>query len=186
MTYYTEFPNKKYKTIIIDPPWPVEPMILEKYQLSVPYKTMSLEEIKQLPINNLGADDSILFLWTTHTFLPDAFDVLKAWGFKYYVLITWDKVSGLTHQGIFRKTEFVLLGYKGKLTKALEQKGKAIPTLFREAKGRHSEKPQMFDNIILKTTEEPRIDIFARIRKHGFDSYGNEPPKDQQLENFVL
>src|SRR3990167_9404859 len=181
------FPNKKYKTIVIDPPWPIEPMILRKYQLSVPYQTMTLEEIKDLPIENIVEENALIFLWTTHRFLPDCFPLLKKWGFNYYVCITWDKVSGLTHQGVFRKTEMVLMGYHGSLIKVLEQTGKPIPTLFREAKREHSKKPETFDNIIRKCTPEPRIDIFARKKKIGFDSYGDdvrlqEPETTKPLE----
>jgi len=185
-----EFPNKKYKTIVIDPPWPIEPIILRKYSLSVPYKTMTIDEIESLPINDISEEDSIIFLWTTHRFLPQSFPILEKWGFKYYCLISWDKISGLTHQGFFRVTEFILVGYKGKLTNAINQKGKAIPCLFREHKGKHSEKPKKFDDIIRRSTLEPRIDIFARKKKLGYDfSYGddsklNKPLEIQSLEQF--
>ena len=182
-----DFPNKKYKVIVIDPPWPIEPMILKKYQLSIPYKTMSLEDIGNLDIEALADEHSLLFLWTTHRFLPDAFPLLLKWGFRFYALLTWDKVSGLTHQGVFRRTEMILMGYHGNLTKVLPQKGSPIPTLFREAKGKHSEKPETFDNIIRKCTPEPRLDMFARKRKIGFDSYGDETPEEEieTLESFT-
>ena len=169
---------RRYRTIVMDPPWPIEPMVLKKYALSVPYKTMTLEEIGDLPINDISADNCILFLWTTHTFLPECFPLLKKWGFKYYVTLTWNKVSGLTHQGIFRVTEFVLVAYKGKLTLTIQQTGRAIPALFKEPKGRHSEKPLIFDEIVRRATFEPRYDMFARKNKYGFDSHGN----DKELE----
>lgn len=174
--------GKKYKTIVMDVPWPIEPMILKKYQLSVPYKTMSLVEIGNLPINELADENCVLFFWTTHTFLPDSFPLLEKWGFKYYVCMTWDKVSGLTHQGFFRVTEFVLVAYKGKLTKTVKQIGKAIPCLFRESKGRHSEKPEKFDNIVRRSTFEPRLDMFARKKKLGFDSFGNDAELEKPLQ----
>lgn len=175
------FPNKKYRTIIMDVPWPIEPMVLKKHQLSVPYKTMSLEEISRLPIPHLADDNCVLFFWTTQSFLPDSFPLLEKWGFKYYCCLTWDKVSGLTHQGVFRSTEFVLLAYKGKLTESIKQIGKAIPCLFRESKGRHSQKPEKFDNIVRLATYEPRLDMFARVRKLGFDSFGDDPKLDKPL-----
>lgn len=168
----------RYKTIVIDPPWPIEPMILKKYSLSVPYQTMSLDEISELPINLLADDDCALFLWTTHRFLPDAFPLINKWGFRYYACLTWDKISGLTHQGVFRRTEFVLYAYKGKMN--IKETGQAIPALFREAKGRHSQKPQVFDNIIRRNTQMPRLDMFARVKKLGFDSYGD----DKKLEEL--
>jgi len=182
------FPGEKIRTIVIDPPWPIEPMILKKYALSVPYPTMTLDEIGNLPINEISADNAVLFCWTTHTFLPYTFDILKKWGFKYYVTLTWDKVSGLTHQGFFRVTEFVLVGYKGKLTESISQMGKAIPCLFRESKGSHSTKPIKFDEIIRKCTPEPRMDIFARNQKFGYKYYfGNDDglqTENPQMESF--
>lgn len=162
----------------MDPPWPIEPMVLKKYKLSVPYPTMSLEEIEQLPICDISDDNCALFLWTTHSFLPDALHLAKKWNFKFYCLLTWDKVSGLTHQGIFRRTEFVIYAYKGKMN--IKQTGKAIPALFREAKGSHSTKPRIFDNWIRSNTQEPRLDMFARIKKLGFDSFGNDPKLDEK------
>jgi len=172
---------------VIDPPWPIEPMILRKYQLSVPYQTMTIREIQRLPIEEIADDNCGLFLWTTHTFLPKAFQLLEDWGFNYYCMITWDKISGLTHQGFFRKTEFVVFGYKGKLNQCIKEMGKPIPAVFREAKGKHSKKPQAFDNIIRLATQEPRLDMFARRKKIGFDSYGdevNENELEKPLEAF--
>ena len=184
-----EFPNKRYKTLVIDPPWPIEPMILKKYQLSIPYKTMTLKDIEKLPNRLQIFCLWVIFLWTTHTFLPYSFQILEKWGFKYYVTLTWDKVSGLTHQGFFRVTEFVLVGYKGKLTKTIEQKGRAIPCLFRESKGSHSIKPIKFDEIIRRCTPEPRIDIFARKKKLGYDfSFGNDEKLNEEkisLESYI-
>lgn len=170
------FPNEKFKTIVMDVPWPIKPMILRKYKLSIPYKTMSLEEISNLPINEIADENCILFFWTTHRFLPDSFPIIKKYGFKYYVTLTWNKISGLTHQGFHRGTEFVVVAYKGKLTQSIKEKGNAIPCLFKEAKGPHSKKPQKLDNLILNSTFEPRADIFAREKKFGYVfSYGNDP-----------
>jgi len=154
----------------------VKPMILKKYALSIPYKTMSIEEITNLPIDKISDDNSVLFFWTTHTFLPYCFDIIKAYGFKYYCTLSWNKVSGLTHQGIFRQTELVLVAYKGKLTQTIPQKGKAIPCLFTEQKGRHSRKPDIFFKIVKDKCPEPRISIFERELREGFETWGDEAP----------
>lgn len=176
------FPDKKFKTIVMDVPWPIEPMILRKYSLSVPYKTMSLEEISNLPISNISEKNCILFFWTTHRFLPDLFPIIKKYGFKYYVTLTWNKVSGLTHQGFHRGTEFVIVAYKGKLTETIKEKGKAIPCLFKEQKEAHSKKPKKLDQFILNSTFEPRADIFARVKKFGYEfSYGDDSNLEKSL-----
>ena len=88
--------GKKYKVIYADPPWDIKSMVLDKWSspLSDKYSTMSLDEIKNIPIKDVTADDCSLFLWVTHSYLEKAFEVIHAWGFKYHCCITWDKKSG--------------------------------------------------------------------------------------------
>jgi len=182
MKFSIPFPNKKYKTIVTDPAWDIQPMKLKKYQLSVPYKTMTMRELQLMPIEDLADEDCGLFMWTTHTFLPKSLKLMEDWGFKYHCTLTWNKVSGLSHQGIFRVTEFVLFGYRGKIKNVINQKGKYIPALFKESKGRHSSKPKIFDDYIRSNTPEPRLEMFARVRKEGFDVIGNEVGFQEALE----
>ena len=75
--------NKKYKTILIDPPWPVEfiKLKMRPKQKNMHYKTMTINEIAKLPILDLSLSDCNLFCWTTHTFLPATFDIINGWGF---------------------------------------------------------------------------------------------------------
>lgn len=187
MSQMIQLPDIKAKTIVMDVPWPIQPMILKKYSLSVPYKTMTIEEISDLPIHEISDENCILFFWTTHTFLPESFKIIENYGFKYYCMGTWDKVSGLTHQGFFRVTEFVIVAYKGKLTKCIKQTGKAFSLLFRQPEGRHSEKPQKFDDMVIRSTFEPRIDLFARKRKFGYVcSFGDDKELQSQAQNGTL
>ena len=77
------------------------------------------------------------------------------------------------------------------ITETIKEKGKAIPCLFKEAKGIHSTKPQKLDDFILNSTVEPRADIFAREKKIGYDfSFGDDvnlekPLLKQTLEAFL-
>ena len=178
------FPNKKYKTIVIDPPWPVATGFVQSSGYNVsdncPYSLMTKEEILAIPINNLADDNCDLFLWTTQTVLLFSFEVLKNWGFKFSCLMTWDKVKALNAYGFFRNSEFILYAHKGKTNRDFSKKN--IPTCFREPLRRHSEKPKIFYDLIRRVTREPRIDIFARKKIEGFDSYGN----DQELEAETL
>ncbi len=173
-------PDKKYKTIIIDPPWKIGSFhntgrLGHKIKpMSENYNTMTLEAIKQINIDELSYSDCALFLWTTHSFLPKAFEVLKSWGFKYHCCITWDKGHGLCHCGFYRKTEFCLFAYKGKLTKSIIQKGKYIPTIITERSNGHSKKPMVMYDWIESNAYSPRIELFARERRDGWDSWGNE------------
>lgn len=164
----------KYKTIVIDPPWPVDIIRLKRRpnQVKMPYNVQSLKEIENFPINDFSADSCDLFMWTTHTYLPHSLEILKKWGFKYHCLITWDKTNGMSILGITRRTEFAIYAYKGKM--GLSTRGDYIPTFFRNKQLGHSVKPPSFYQMIRPNTQEPRIDIFARQRHEGFDSWGNE------------
>ena len=173
----------KYRTILIDPPWDIkfiERKVRPKQKLSYD-GTVDLEEIKALPISTLAADECDLFLWTTQTYLPVAFDVLKAWGFKYHITLTWDKKDGLTQFGFHRRTEFCLYAYKGKL--GIQKEGQAIPTkiedipdLFEEKSKMHSRKPQVLYKYIEMKTNPPRLELFARSKRAGWDVWGNQVP----------
>jgi N6-adenosine-specific RNA methylase IME4 len=85
----------KYKTILADPPWNLGEMRMKKARpnAKLPYPKMKTGAICALPVAELADDNCNLFLWTTHTFLPDAFEVMKAWGFRYHCLLTWDKTK---------------------------------------------------------------------------------------------
>ena len=171
-------PKGKYQTIIIDPPWPVEFMQLENRpnQVLMPYPTMTIEELRAWNVVKDIADENCnLFIWTTHTYLLDTFEILKEWGFKYHVTLTWDKTNGRSLFGFNRRTEFVLFAYKGKIT--VNQRGTFIDTIFTEKLREHSRKPDIFYDIVREHTPEPRIDIFSREKRDGFDQYGNEEDK---------
>jgi len=169
------FPNKKYDVIYADPPWDVSFIKRESRpnQKCLPYKTMSLKDIKNLPIQDISEENSVLFLWTTHKFLPKSFEVMKSWGFKYQRTITWDKQNGFCFFGFHQRTEFLLFGYKGKIK--LYKKGKAFPTIVSAKSARHSGKPDIFRRMISSYGfGEKYIELFARCKPEGWDVWGDE------------
>ena len=96
------FPDKKYKTVVIDPPWDLTPVFTStfnmanfKFKDSLPYETMSEENLKDFPIDKFAEEECQLFLWATHSTLPQALELVKYWGFKYHCLLTWDKTKGI-------------------------------------------------------------------------------------------
>lgn len=168
----------KYKTVVIDPPWLLRAALKKMvgkhgYHTNLPYKTMTDEEIRAFQINDFADKECDLFMWTTHTKLPIALDILQAWGFKFHVLLSWDKMSGVCMNGFYRQTEFVVYGYRGKQGIDVGE-GSYIPTLFSSKANGHSKKPDKFYSIIKDRTREPRIDIFARKRHYGFDAFGDQ------------
>jgi N6-adenosine-specific RNA methylase IME4 len=169
-----EIPTGKFKVIYIDPPWQVGSMAMDKWESPIEdkYPTMSVDEIISLPIRDLADDECALFIWTTHTFLPDTFRIIREWGFKYFCTITWDKEGGWTQNGFHKRTEFLLYAYKGNMN--INQYGKAIPTIIVEAKTKHSKKPDSIRDMIAEKTPEPRIEMFAREHFDGWTVWGNE------------
>lgn len=177
---------RKYKTIVIDPPWNIslcQNVLNTKVAEKLSYNTMSDNEILNFPINNFADNDCDLFLWTTKGKLPFAFDILKKWKFKYKNILVWNKGHGLCVNGFNNVLEFALIGTKGKsnisFTNPLKmyiQEGHYNPK-----KNPHSKKPDKFYAALIKSTKEPRIDIFARKRHYGFDAYGDQVEKEIEV-----
>lgn len=144
---------------------------------------MTLEEIKALPINSIADDNCTLFLWVIDKYLFDAKNILETWGFKYHITMSWDKTNGITLFGFNRRTEFILVGFKGKHD--TYPKRKAIKTSFKAKSEYHSAKPDKFYEM-LDILEGNRIDIFARKQRIGlflkhWDVWGNEVQSDIEL-----
>ncbi len=182
---YVPLPEGKYRTIVIDPPWPIEKILREvrPNQLDLDYPTMTLEEIEALPVPELAYEDGChIYLWTTHKYLPTAFKVLDAWGANYECLLTWVKNVGITPFSWMYSTEHCLFARIGNLP--LLKLGKRLDF---EAKVReHSRKPDEFYNLIKEVSPEPRIDMFSREKRDGFAQYGNELDRFRSKQESVL
>ena len=182
----------KYKTVVIDFPWPVAEISASAAKkmnygrrMNMPYKTMDLEAIAAFPINDFADEQCALFMWTTQGFVKAALDIVDQWGFKFSKLITWDKVDGINWLGFKTNSEFVIFAYRGRYPLAVDAHC-SIRTVFRSMQGRHSEKPDKFYQIILPFPE-PRIDIFARKRHYGYDAWGDGVlPAPTTIESYSL
>lgn len=179
----------KYRTIVADPPWkygkwgkadPKTRPNCKEYDM--PYETMSIEEIKALNVAGLADENCELYLWTTQKYLPHAFEVLKAWGFKYCQTLTWCKTPrGKGQGGVYCPTnEFLILGRKGKMPKV-----ERVDTTWFHTKrphNAHSKKPEFFQELIETVSHAPRLEMFARRKRVGWDIWGNELENDVELE----
>lgn len=163
----------KYHVIVIDPPWPYGTEYdAETRRVASPYPEKSIEELKEFDIK--ADDNSIIWLWTTHKFLPDAFELLKTWGFEYKANFVWDKQKMGMGAWLRMQVEFCLLGIKGRPQWNLTNQRDILSVSRRE----HSRKPDEFYEIVKKLTPDmKRIDIFSREKRDGFEQYGNEPDK---------
>ena len=166
----------KYRTILIDPPWP-HPMTgqFKKRENRAPalrYPTMSLEEITKLPIENLAETGSHLWLWTTNQMLPVSYSIVKNWGFNYLATVTWIKPSGM---GAYfaNTTQHMIMGYYKSCKFTL---ARWRPTHFtgNVLRGKHSVKPEESYKLIESISLPDRIELFARKSRDGWISIGNE------------
>jgi N6-adenosine-specific RNA methylase IME4 len=144
----------------------------------IPYNTMTLDEIRNLPINDMADEYCHLYLWTTHKHLEESFKIVKEWGFKYHCLITWDKTNGVTPFSFNFSTEYCLFCQRPGKWLALKQNG--IKTLIRESHTDHSRKPKAMYGLIESVSYAPYIEMFARRRREGWDAWGDQLEKQIQ------
>ena len=177
--------NGKYKTIIVDPPWPMERfnrMVAGGIGGEIPfdYPTMTISEIKNnrklLPIKRLMCKTGcFVFLWTTQKHLPISLEILNSWGLNYLFTMVWNKGHGMKPFNLpLFNCEFVVVGRLGKCDFA---DTKNFKTLFNGERRNHSQKPKEFYQLLKRITLEPRLDMFSREKHKGFDQYGNETDK---------
>lgn len=175
--------NKKYQIIYADPPWPIKIISrrVRPKQLDMPYKRMSVAEIKLLPVwTLLNPSGCHLFLWATHKYLPEAFKVMEFWGFKYHCCLTWDKTYGFTPFSFMWSTEFCLYGQLK--DKWMKPSRIGLKTLITEKPTGHSTKPKsMYKLIETYCGDLPRIELFARQKVEGWNCWGNEVESDVEL-----
>ena len=162
----------RYHTLVIDPPWPMEKIERELFpqQHGFDYPTMNEDELVALPIP--ASDDAHVFLWTTQKFLPMALRLLDAWEVRYICTFVWHKPGGFQPFGLPQyNCEFVLYARRGSL-RFLDTK--ALPACFSAPRREHSRKPDEFYDLVRRVTVAPRIDLFSREPRDGFDQWGNE------------
>lgn len=188
----------KYNLIYADPPWRFKNWSMkelvergEKWARRMgrsPYDVMTTADICRLPVADLAAKNSILFMWATYPKLADALEVIRAWGFEYKTVgFTWVKQnkSGVGfHFGLGYHTrgnpEICLLSTRGK---GLRRVDNSVPNLLIEPVGEHSKKPmearyrieRLYGNL-------PRIELFARQRIDGWAAWGNQVPNGNDIE----
>lgn len=148
-------------TIVADPPWRYG-NTSTRAAAQDHYPTMSIEDICNLKVAHQHTGERAhLYLWTTAGHLPQAFDVMAAWGFTYKTYLVWVKPQ-MGMGNYFRvSTELVLFGVKGELRTSERD----IKNYFTEPRGKHSAKPEAFYDMVAKTSPGPYLEMFARCRK---------------------
>jgi len=168
-------PDGGYRTVMADPPWPVE-WPYSKYigTQELQYPVMPIAEIAALNVKPICGNDCRLLLWTTNEFLPDALWVCRIWGFRYKMLLTWCKPTGLGGEPRIA-SEHIVLGYRGHPKRVGDRHNKQILNWWMLSRtNKHSEKPAAIVDTLTTITEWPRIELFAREQRLHWDVWGNE------------
>ena len=183
--------DKKYQIIYADPPWSYynDMTILPRENKSgggsmthPQYPVMSSADIKALPIKNIADDNCILFIWTTDYHLVKSIEVINSWGFQYKtVAFAWQKLDKKNNPVCFMGAytmksgvELCLLATKGKNAPKLVI-NKKVRALVQSQRAEHSKKPdEVRDRIVQLCGDIPRVELFARQRANGWDSFGNQ------------
>jgi N6-adenosine-specific RNA methylase IME4/ParB-like chromosome segregation protein Spo0J len=163
----------RFPVIYADPPWRYDHQTTENRRTENHYPTLPLAEIFALPVAEIATPDSVLFLWATMPLLPEALQVIDAWGFRYRTGLVWvkDKI-GMGFWARMRH-ELLLIAVRGQMPTPLER---ARPDSVIEApRTTHSTKPRVvYDYIEQMFPELKRVELFARERRDGWAAWGNE------------
>jgi N6-adenosine-specific RNA methylase IME4 len=193
-------PSKKFRCIVADPPWEIDmeggsdartQVKLGKWSdprqdnskiRALEYPQMTVEEITDLQIP--AEKDAHLYIWTINKYIEATYVIARAWGFEPVCLLTWIKSPmGIGMGGTYcSNTEFVLFCRKGNL----RAKRKVDTRWWGWPRGKHSAKPEQFQTIVESVSPGPYIELFARRKREGWTSWGNEIVNDVELESSKL
>lgn len=201
---FAGIPRNHFGVIYADPPWHFRARTAlqvgnwtSRRDAEKHYAVMGADDIAAMPVRDLAADDAHLFLWTTGPCLPQAFEVIKAWGFRYSaVAFTWVKLKrshdaqqlrvlptadcdlhvglGLTTR---KNAEFVLLGRRGNAKRLAKNVREIILSPVRQ----HSRKPDEAAARIERYCAGPYLELFARQTRPSWTSWGNERGKFDEV-----
>lgn len=175
---------KSYECIVIDPPWYYSMRSNdETHRNRIPYAPMKLEDIKNLPVPELGNHKGcVLWLWFTNNHILDAAECIRHWGFEQKTILTWVKVSQTgkvrigTGHWLRNATEHCILATKGKVTSFSHNKTLSNQsTVLQAPRRQHSRKPDEFYEMVEKLCpNSSKLEMFSRQKRDGWDCWGDE------------
>lgn len=167
-----KLPEGVFEVIAIDPPWnygrEYDP---DGSRVANPYPEMTQAQL--LDIKLPAANDSVLFLWTTHQFLFDAKELLDHWGYTYKATMVWDKEKIGMGAWLRMQCEFCLVGIKGKPI----WNNTTWRDIIKESRREHSRKPDAFYQMVEDITIGRRLEYFSREQRNGWEVFGNDTEK---------
>jgi N6-adenosine-specific RNA methylase IME4 len=171
-----------FRTILIDPPWRFKNRtgkIAPEHKRLHRYRTLSIDEIKAVPVYDLADASCHLYMWTPNALLPEAMDIIKHWKFQYKTNLIWCKIAknkepdrrgvGFYYRNV---TEMVLFAIKGKGRTRGPARSQA--NFFATQKQEHSRKPAILRKIAEECSYGPYLELFAREQAPGWECWGDE------------
>lgn len=182
-----------FKTILADPPWRFTNRtgkVAPEHRRLGRYATMSLDEICDLPVESIAADDAHLYLWVPNALLPEGMRVLESWGFRYVSNVVWAKRrkdGGPDGRGVgfyFRNvTELILFGVRGSMRTLPPARSQV--NMIESRKREHSRKPDEQYDLIERCSPGPYLEMFARYPQEGWAVWGDESSDDVVPQGVV-
>jgi len=186
---YPALPNGRFDIIYADPPWDYNGKLqfdksstsAEKIDLSrnifissaaFKYPTLKTSQMMSLPVQDISADDCLLFMWATNPHLAQAIELGQAWGFEYKtVAFVWDKMVHNPGQYTLSNCELCLVFKRGRIPKP--RGARNIQQLIRSPRRAHSMKPDQARLAIQQMfPTQRRIELFARASVAGWSEWG--------------
>lgn len=171
-------PEDKFRVFYADPPWEYtsgNQHATEEQETVIGshYPSMTIQDLCDLDIKSMAAEDAVLFLWVTSPLLEESFQVVNAWGFKYKASMIWNKLKHNVGHYVSVRHEMVLICTKGSCKPDVPKLHGSVLSIERTE---HSRKPEEFRQIIDEIYPfGKRIELFARGAAHaGWETWGNE------------
>jgi N6-adenosine-specific RNA methylase IME4 len=165
-------PDGLYEVLVYDPPWQYDRQPTDSgMRGECDYATMSIAELKALALP--AAPNCVLWLWTTNSFMREAYELLDAWGFTPKTILTWDKVNLGLGEWLRNVTEHCILAVRGRPVVTLTNQ----TTLIREPRRQHSRKPEAFYTLVESLCPGRKYEHFSRTPRKGWFGYGVEADK---------
>jgi len=175
--------DRRWPVLLADPPYPFTAYAASGLDRSAErhYPTLSINEICALPVADLATSDAVLFLWCTSPRLPDGLRVMSAWGFEYRSSLVW--IKDRVGLGFWARNqhEHLLVGALGRMRSPPPAARPASVIISRRRE--HSRKPdEVYALIEAAYPRLPKIELFARTARPGWDCWGNEAPVAAPLD----
>ena len=181
LSLFPPLPTKKFEVLYADPPWDYKGQLQhngaggqETGGARKHYSTVTLDDLKQLDVPGISADESLLFMWSSSPHLDQAIALGKAWGFAWAtVAFVWNKMK--TNPGFYTlsQCELCLVFRRGKIP--APRGARNIRQYVEVERGKHSEKPEeVRKRISAMFPHQAKIELFARNQSSGWYSWGVE------------